>query len=45
MNRIIDEMVTINTYGMKGELDVFNMTEKSDISINENYNELLIKIK
>ena len=36
-------MVTINTYGMKGEL--FNMTEKSDISINENYNELLIKIK
>ena len=42
---IIEEMVTINTYGMIGELDANNMTENSDISINENNNELLIKME
>ena len=36
-------MVTINTYGIMGELDINNMTEKSDISIKENNEELLIK--
>ena len=46
LNRIIiEEMVTINTYGMIGELDINNMTEKSDISKNVNNNELLIKIE
>ena len=30
---------------MMGELDINNMTESSDISINENNNELLIKIE
>ena len=29
---------------MIGELDINNMTEKSDISINEDNNELLIKL-
>ena len=37
-------MVTINTYGMIGELDINNRTEKSDISKSENNNKLLIKI-
>ena len=39
-------MVTINTYGMMGELYINNMTKKFDISKNyENYNELLIKLE
>ena len=38
-------MVTINTYGMIGELDANNITENSDVSINENNNELLIKME
>ena len=37
-------MVTINTYGMIGELDINNMTEKSGISKNGN-NVLLLKIE
>ena len=31
-------MVSINTYDMIGELDINNMTEKSDISKTENNN-------
>ena len=38
-------MVTIKTSGMMGELDINNTTQKSDISENENNNELLIKIR
>ena len=34
-----------NTYGIIGELDINNMTEKSDISKNENDYELSIKIE
>ena len=30
MNKIIEEMVTINTYGIIEELDINNMTEKSE---------------
>ena len=45
MNKIIEEIVTINTYGMIGELDINNMTEKSDISKKEINNELLLKIE
>ena len=37
-------MVTINRYGMIGELDISNMTEKIKYK-NENNNELLIKIE
>ena len=45
MNRLTEEIVTINTSGMLAELDINNMTEKSVISKNENNNELLIKIE
>ena len=38
-------MATINTHGMIGELDINNRTEISDISENENNNELMIKIE
>ena len=38
-------MGKINTYGMIGELDISNMTEKSGISKIENNNVLLIKIE
>ena len=45
MNRIIEEIVTINTYGVIGELDINNMTKKFNISKNKNNNELFIKIE
>ena len=32
LNRIIEEMVTINTYGMTGQLDINNMTKKIPIT-------------
>ena len=38
-------MVTINTQSMVDELDLNNFTEKSNISQNENTDELLIKIE
>ena len=38
-------MVTINTYGIIGELNIINMTEKSDIRKNKNNNELMLKIE
>ena len=37
-------MVTINTQSMVDELDLNNFTEKSNITQNENTDELLIKI-
>ena len=37
-------MVTIDTYGIIGELDINNMTEKLNISKNENNTELFIKL-
>ena len=43
MNKIIEKIVTINTHGMIGELDINHMTERSDILKNENNNELLLK--
>ena len=45
INRIIEEMVTIYTYGMIRELDINNRTEKSHVSKNKNNNELLLKIE
>ena len=41
---IIVEIVTINKYGIIGELDINSITEKT-ISKNENSIELLIKIE
>ena len=38
-------MVTINTYAIIAELDTNNITEKFDISKNENNNELFLKIE
>ena len=37
-------MVTIDTYGMIGELDINNMTEKFSISKNETNTELFINL-
>ena len=45
MNRIIEEVFAISTSGMRGESDINNMTEKSDISKIENNKELLLKIE
>ena len=45
MNRINEEMVSINAYGIIGELYRNNITEKLNISKNVNNNELLIKIE
>ena len=38
-------MIAINAYGMIGELDINNITEKFDISKNGHDNELLLKIE